>query len=143
MGKTGPKPKREDGFHLTRAGYLRGKLGGRLRLVHDWVWEQENGPIPAGYCIHHRDEDRANNDLANLELVSHTDHKRLHGNCELRSGVWWKQCTICGEYKPITTEHWYFQRDGYPGHGRCRPCHIRRVVHEKRLRKMRRKGQAE
>src|SRR5688572_9281566 len=101
MGLRGPKPKRADGCHVTRKGYLRGNFNGRLRLAHDAVWEQHNGPIPAGYQVHHKNEDKQDNRIENLELLDPTTHKRLHGGCELRGGVWWKPCKLCGEKKPI------------------------------------------
>lgn len=41
--KTGPKPAREDGCHVTSAGYLRGTFGGKLRLAHVVAWEAVNG----------------------------------------------------------------------------------------------------
>src|SRR4051812_16174403 len=72
MGKTGPKPKRADGYHVTRKGYLRGRFSGRLRLVHVVVWERANGPMPAGWQIHHANEDRQDNRLENLRAVSPT-----------------------------------------------------------------------
>ena len=142
MGKRGPRPRRRDGCHITRKGYLRGNFDGRLRLAHNVIWEQANGPIPRGYSIHHVNGNKLDNRLENLRLLDPTTHKRLHGGCELRNGVWWKPCSICGELKPITEEHWYISPQGYPLYGRCRPCHIRRVIQAKRLRKLRRKNQA-
>ena len=137
MAKTGPKPKRSDGFHITRSGYLRGNVGGRLVLQHVLIWQTENGPIPDGYFLHHINGITTDNRLANLQLVTPTEHKRIHGGCELRDGEWWKPCSICGELKPITTEYWYISPEGWPLYGRCRPCHIARVVSDKKLRRLR------
>jgi hypothetical protein len=37
-------------------GYGVRSVAGRLMLVHRWVWEQVNGPIPPGmYVLHHCD----------------------------------------------------------------------------------------
>jgi hypothetical protein len=135
MHKRGPKPSRPDGYHITAKGYLRGAFDGRLRLVHTVVWERANGPVPDGYEVHHIDGDKQNPDLANLELLTRRDHKRLHSGCERRDGEWWKPCGLCGEFKPINAEHWYISREGYPLYGRCRPCHIRRVVADKQRRR--------
>ena len=38
--------------------------------VHRLVWSAFNGPIPEGLEINHKDEDKANNALLNLELVT-------------------------------------------------------------------------
>jgi hypothetical protein len=46
--------------------------------LHRAIWEHHNGPIPAGHHVHHRDHDRRNNDIANLELLPAGKHSRLH-----------------------------------------------------------------
>jgi hypothetical protein len=122
--------------HITRKGYLRGNRGGRLMLAHVWVWEQAYGPIPDGYQIHHRDGDKRNNDLANLQLVTPTEHKRIHSPHYRRTdaGEWERRCGICGEWKPPDAGHYYLSREGWPLYGRCRPCHIGKVVRDKRER---------
>lgn len=68
----------------------RHKRGGERRAFvkvaepNEWVlmarhvWEQANGPIPPGMGIHHKDEDKLNDTLANLELVSKADHLAIH-----------------------------------------------------------------
>ncbi len=142
MGKRGPKPVRPDGYHVTRTGYLRANINGRLRLAHIIEWERHNGPVPPGWQVHHVNEDKQDNRIENLQLVDPTTHKRLHGGCELRDGVWWKPCGDCGERKPVTVEHWYFTREGWPSYGRCRPCHIKHVVEAKRARRWRERAAA-
>ncbi|MDX2813416.1 HNH endonuclease signature motif containing protein [Streptomyces sp. PA03-5A] len=57
----------------TRTGPGRGE-----RLLHRAVWAHAHGPIPEGIHIHHKDGDRANNDLGNLEPMTEADHLRLH-----------------------------------------------------------------
>jgi endogenous inhibitor of DNA gyrase (YacG/DUF329 family) len=47
--------------------------------MHRAVWEHHNGPIPAGFSVHHNDHDRANNAIDNLELISSGEHATLHG----------------------------------------------------------------
>lgn len=55
--------------------YLCGKYfqnkGDRLHRV---VWEYHNGKIPHGAHIHHKDSDRANNCIANLECLTLPEH---------------------------------------------------------------------
>ena len=41
-------------------------------------WERANGPIPFGHEIHHRDGNRRNHALSNLELVSPAEHIDRH-----------------------------------------------------------------
>lgn len=57
-------------FTLTKGGHLRGTLPDSRRvLMHWYVWEKANGPIPKDHCIFHRDRNPANNLLDNLELL--------------------------------------------------------------------------
>lgn len=41
------------------------------RAVHRLVWEAFNGPIPGRLEVNHKDLNRANNRLENLELLTH------------------------------------------------------------------------
>ena len=47
-------------------------------LKHRLVWEQKFGLIPKGYLIHHKDGDKTNYRLENLDLLSQSEHKTLH-----------------------------------------------------------------
>lgn len=48
------------------------------KRLHRTVWEYHNGEIPAGYHIHHIDENRSNNQPDNLKLVEATAHLSEH-----------------------------------------------------------------
>tara|TARA_R110000822_G_scaffold151027_5_gene290115 strand:- start:338 stop:799 length:462 start_codon:yes stop_codon:yes gene_type:complete len=43
-------------------------------LVHRLMWETLVGPIPKGMTIDHIDQDYKNNQLQNLQLMSHSDN---------------------------------------------------------------------
>lgn len=45
---------------------------------HRIIWEQDIGPIPQGFHIHHKDGNKFNNLIQNLECISHAEHMRLH-----------------------------------------------------------------
>ncbi|HJA89550.1 MAG TPA: HNH endonuclease [Candidatus Jeotgalibaca merdavium] len=65
----------------TNTGYYLStrKIGvSRLRL-HVYVWEKHNGDIPKGYEIHHKDENKNNNEIENLACLSKKEHLRWHG----------------------------------------------------------------
>lgn len=125
--------RRAERGHTTAKGYTRYSDG---EMAHRRVWRKHNGPVPVGFFIHHIDGNKQNNDIANLELVTALVHKRIHSGCELRDGVWWKPCSVCGQFKSIDSDNWYISKQGWPLYGRCKPCHITIVVVGKRQRKL-------
>jgi hypothetical protein len=55
--------------------------------MHHYVWWKENGELPpvddindepTGKVMHHKDGDKLNNDIENLEILSNDDHTSLH-----------------------------------------------------------------
>lgn len=69
-------------------GYLRVRLcyNGKTKMfrIHRLVFETFIGPIPKGYEINHLDENKENNALSNLSLVTHTENMN-YGTCIKRS----------------------------------------------------------
>jgi|PlaIllAssembly_1097288.scaffolds.fasta_scaffold00028_11 hypothetical protein len=63
---------------MANADYDIVRIGGRAFYKHRLVWELENGPIPIGHVVHHKDGNRRNNDLSNLELLSRKAHCKHH-----------------------------------------------------------------
>lgn len=44
-----------------------------------WVWMMKNkSEVPKGYLIHHKDKQRHNDMINNLQLVSRAEHNKLH-----------------------------------------------------------------
>ena len=76
-GTRGPKSLSVGGYgSVTDKGYRRlyCKTQKRFRMEHRVVWETHNGPVPNGYDIHHKDEDKLNNNINNLQLVDKQYH---------------------------------------------------------------------
>lgn len=49
------------------------------RMEHIIVWERHHGKrVPAGHVIHHRDENRVNNDIENLVCMPRSAHTEMH-----------------------------------------------------------------
>jgi hypothetical protein len=46
--------------------------------AHRWVWINHNSAIPKGMDIHHKDGDKDNNEIENLEMLSRSDHLKQH-----------------------------------------------------------------
>ena len=64
-----------NGVRYYRCGHYFQRKGVRLHRV---VWEHFNGPVPEGHHIHHKDENRANNQPENLECLPGASHISHH-----------------------------------------------------------------
>lgn len=67
-----PVPINSKGYIWARDDY------GYLIQEHRLVWEKAYGKIPEGYMIHHKNGNKADNDLKNLECVSRKEHGLRH-----------------------------------------------------------------
>ena len=65
---------------LTKKEYKRIPLSKENKrkhyMVHRLVYEAFNGKIPNNMGINHKDYDRTNNNIENLEIISHTNNVR-------------------------------------------------------------------
>lgn len=123
MRTQNPKP--------TKAGYIRLKRNGRMVMEHRLVWEEENGPIPPGFELHHVDHDKTNNDISNLQLVDRLTHRRIEEGWVQAAASWMKRCRACDEYKIVGPDNWYMRKKDYPS-DLCRPCQIVANVNHRR-----------
>lgn len=63
----------------TGRQYFWMNLGGkRYQMLHRYLWERANGPVPAGHRVTFRDGNQGNCVLENLELV--TDQEAMRRN---------------------------------------------------------------
>lgn len=62
-------------FTKRNNGYL-GRTDGNRELMHRYVWKLYNGDIPKGWDIHHKNHDRTDNRIENLELYEKSEHAR-------------------------------------------------------------------
>lgn len=47
-------------------------------MEHRVIWEKHHGKVPEGYCIHHKDGNKKNNRIENLECLSRKEHGKKH-----------------------------------------------------------------
>ena len=64
----------------------------KLCLEHRLVWEAIHGPIPEAHSIHHLNGDRLDNRIENLELLSASEHGKLHSPSPYAN----ENCVECG-----------------------------------------------
>lgn len=105
---------------FDRCGYPVIHRNGKKIPLHIYVWDSENGPKPDGMDIHHRDGNRENFDISNLELMTKSDHKRIHKGWIRVGGIWIaKPCSGCGRILPL--DHFY-PSQGIIARGKCKDC---------------------
>ena len=90
-------------FIPDEKGYYRAK-NDFMVYMHRVVWEFYNTKIPDGYEIHHIDFDRSNNNISNLQLLTVTEHKKLHGNLLTDEQRNWKRTNLIQNAQPKAIE---------------------------------------
>lgn len=89
--------------NINAGGYIDGSINGIRKYEHIRVAEAALGrPLPKGACVHHVNEDRADNRPSNLVICPHDKyHRLLHRRMKARDECGnpdWKQCWICDKY---------------------------------------------
>lgn len=92
--------------------YRNAKTGKRM---HVYVWEYYNGKVPKGYEVHHKDFDKSNNDISNLELLTKSEHSKLHGSLLTQEERDWRKNNIIIKAQPKAVE-WHKSKDGSKWH---------------------------
>ena len=81
--------------------YKKVTIDGVCLLAHRYIWEQQNGPVPAGMLVHHINHNKIDNRIENLELMSPGDHSRHHNQKHPTI----KTCVVCAEeFEPHPTK---------------------------------------
>ncbi len=117
--------------HITNKGHRRIWNTDEKRFVmeHRYIWEKHFGEIPKGMQIHHIDENKLNNNISNLKLVSSLEHKRIHSGCYIKNSIWYKPCRRCGKHLELENNY-YKRKIGISSW--CKKCSIQNAVENKR-----------
>ena len=85
--------------------------------LHRYLWIKAYGPIPKGFVVHHKNDDRSNNELNNFELLPRLVHDKLSANkcttpefkqqCRERSLKLWESQDYKDKHQTIyKTDEW-------------------------------------
>lgn len=73
-------------YYRCASGYWRRQekaVGRKTVYLHRAVWQHAHGRIKKGWEIHHKDHDKDNNALSNLECLPAGQHTTYHRNTEV------------------------------------------------------------
>ena len=108
------------GVWYDKKGYPTIWISNKNIKLHIYVWEKVNGERPKGFDIHHIDFNKRNYDIRNLELLTNSDHKRIHAGWLRENGKWTKKpCKDCKKLLPLDN---FYQRKGLTPIHYCIKC---------------------
>jgi hypothetical protein len=96
------KPKKIRAKTLPTYDHI--SINGKSYLLHRWLWEKYNGPIPSGYIVHHINGDINDNRLENLLCVSPKQHAELHKNMKSNGNAYYSY--NCKKWVENNREKW-------------------------------------
>ena len=83
-------------IYFDKKGYPIVWVNSKNKKIHLLEWEKYNGKKPIGYDIHHKDNNKKNWAIHNLQLETKSDHQKIHAGW-LRDEKGWikKPCKDC------------------------------------------------
>src|SRR5437868_3804528 len=99
-------------FYLDKkTGYWISTSAKKIR-AHRWVWVCNFGEIEKGFHIHHKDGNKSNNSIDNLQKISAFNHLSMHASFpENRE----RSRKLCDEIRPLTKK-WHCSEEGISWH---------------------------
>lgn len=88
------------------------------KKLHREVWKYYHGDIPKGYHVHHIDEDTANNDISNLEMLEGSEHLHLHMQERMKDPAFIRQLKGRMDYAREAANKWHGSKEGREWHKR-------------------------
>lgn len=94
-------------FKKSNDGYYFSSIG----PIHHFIWSFYNGKIPEGYVIHHKDFNKNNNTISNLQLLTYSEYAKVYNvkvkNLEIKLTNEKKFDKIYGDLKNKIVTHKY------------------------------------
>ncbi len=97
-------------YQDKKTGYWISTDYPRIR-AHRWVWISLHGKIPIGYHIHHKNENKSDNRIENIELIEASRHISHHYTEENRE----RSRLLCEKIRPLT-KAWHASEEGLAWH---------------------------
>lgn len=97
-------------YQDKKTGYWISTDYPRIR-AHVWVWTCFHGKPPKGYHIHHKNENKSDNRIENLELISAGRHSKHHVTDESRE----RARKWADKIRPMTKK-WHASPEGIAWH---------------------------
>ena len=81
-------------YRLNSGGHFE-----RTEQIHRSLYEYYNGQIELGFHIHHKDFKKENNEIENLQMLTNSDHRKLHSTIGAEQTYRKEKyiCSICGQ----------------------------------------------
>lgn len=99
-------------FYLdTKKGYWISTTCPRIR-AHVFVWKYHNGEVPKGFHVHHLNENKSDNRIENLQLMSKSEHISLHMSTDQKKS----QSTEQANKVRHLTKEWHASAEGLEWH---------------------------
>lgn len=104
----------------------------RGKRLHRVVWQHFNGDIPKGFHVHHKDGNRANNQVDNLELLSSKEHLSQHMQERMADPIELEKARKSIDKARIKASEWHKSDEGRKWHsevatGRKKPEQYQKI----------------
>ena len=72
------RSKKNGEKYIDKDGYIYIRINSYIILEHRYIWSLHNGKIPKNMIIHHKNGNKSDNTIENLECLSIEEHGRVH-----------------------------------------------------------------
>jgi hypothetical protein len=96
-------------YFKDHEGYYIKRKDGRSRLHRD-KWEHYRGVIPKGFFIHHKNHNKSDNRLCNLEPMERGEHSKYHNVHKTERKCDLKHCNKRHVAKGLCSQHYEHKR---------------------------------